>query len=82
MKSNALVLGPNALAWCATASAGEVLHVVEHADPDAVTATGAKEDSAGDILTFANPVFDQANAKKIGTNQGYCVRTVAGKSWE
>ena len=27
-------------------------------------------------------MFDQANAKKIGTNQGYCVRTVAGKSWE
>jgi allene oxide cyclase len=79
MKPNALVLGSIALASCAAASAAsaaEVLHVVEHADTDAVTDTGAKNDSAGDILTFANPVFDQANAKKIGTNQGYCVRTV------
>jgi hypothetical protein len=41
MKSNALVRGSIALAWCATASAGEVLHVVEHADTDAVTDTGA-----------------------------------------
>jgi hypothetical protein len=62
--------------------ATEVLQVVEHADTDAVTDTGAKGDSAGDILTFANPVLDKANAKKVGTNQGYCVRTVAGKSWE
>jgi hypothetical protein len=82
MKSKALLLGSIALAFCASASAAEVFHVVEHADTDAVTDTGAKDDSAGDILTFANPVFDQANAKKIGTNQGYCVRTVAGKSWE
>ena len=85
MKPNALVLGSIALVCCAAASAAsaaEVFHVVEHADTDAVTDTGAKDDSAGDILTFANPVFDHANAKKIGTNQGYCVRTVAGKSWE
>ncbi|HEX9772309.1 MAG TPA: dirigent protein [Steroidobacteraceae bacterium] len=82
MKSNALVFAALALACCTSAWAAEVLHVVEHADTDAVTDTGAKDDSAGDILTFANPVLDKANAKKIGTNQGYCVRTVAGKSWE
>jgi len=63
MKPNALVLGSIALACCAAASAAELFHVVEHADTDAVTDTGAKNDSAGDILTFANPVFDQANAK-------------------
>ena len=56
--------------------------VVEHADTDAVTDTGAAGDTAGDLLTFANPVFDAANKNQIGTNQGYCVRTVVGKAWE
>jgi allene oxide cyclase len=66
----------------ARASAGEVVNVVEHADTDAVTDTGAKGDSAGDVLTFANPVFDKANKTKVGTDQGYCLRTVVGKAWE
>lgn len=66
----------------ARASAGEVIAVVERADTDAVTDTGAKGDSAGDLLTFANPVFDKANKVKVGTDQGFCVRTVAGKAWE
>jgi len=70
------------LAAAASASAGEVISVVEHADTDAVTDTGAKGDSAGDVLTFANPVFDKANKAQVGTDQGYCVRTVVGKAWE
>ncbi len=70
------------LAATAGASAGEVISVVEHADTDAVTDTGAKGDSAGDVLTFANPVFDKANKTQVGTDQGYCVRTAVGKAWE
>jgi allene oxide cyclase len=70
------------LAAAASASAGEVISVVEHADTDATTDTGAKGDSAGDVLTFANPVFDKANKAQVGTDQGYCVRTVVGKAWE
>jgi allene oxide cyclase len=66
----------------ARAFAGEVLVLVEHADTDAVTDTGAKGDSAGDVLTFANPVFDKANKTQLGTDQGFCVRTVVGKAWE
>jgi hypothetical protein len=66
----------------ANAVAGEVISVVEHADTDAVTDTGAKGDSAGDVLTFANPVFDKANKTKVGFDQGYCIRTVPGKAWE
>jgi hypothetical protein len=66
----------------ANAVAGETMHVVERATTDAVTDTGASGDSAGDILTFANGVFDAANAGQVGTNQGYCVRTVVGQAWE
>ena len=58
------------------------IKVVEHADTDAVTDTGDKGDTAGDILTFANEVFDAADAKKVGTDNGYCLRTVAGAAYE
>ena len=61
---------------------GRVLTVIEHATTDATTDTGQPGDSAGDVLTFANDVFDRADARKAGTDQGYCVRIVAGKSYE
>lgn len=56
--------------------------VVERATSDTVTDTGAKDDSVGDILTFANELFDKENKNKVGTDNGYCFRTVAGKAWE
>ena len=58
------------------------IKTIEHATTDAVTDTGAAGDSAGDILTFANEVFDADDKNKIGTNQGICFRTVVGKAWE
>jgi hypothetical protein len=66
------------------ATAGERLHVIEHAVNETTThvAPGAKGDSVADLLTFANPVFDATNKTQIGTDQGYCVRIVVGKSWE
>jgi allene oxide cyclase len=62
---------------------GKVVHVIEHATTDDVTNEGDDPgDAAGDVLTFANDVFDAHNAAKVGTDQGYCVRVVAGSSWE
>jgi allene oxide cyclase len=61
---------------------GRTVTVVEHATTDATTDTGAAGDSAGDILTFANDVFDAADKSKVGTDQGYCVRVVPGTSYE
>ena len=74
-----------ALALAATGSArsaGTVVHVVEHATTDAVTDTGKKGDSAGDILTFANKVYDAADKRPTGTDNGFCIRTVARSAWE
>ena len=64
------------------AAAPQELKMIEHAATDAVTDTGPAGDSAGDILTFANDVFDADDKNKIGTDQGICFRTVPGKSWE
>jgi hypothetical protein len=61
---------------------GRVLTVVEHASTDVTTDTGATGDSAGDILTFANDVFDRADTRTVGTDQGYCIRVAVGKSYE
>jgi allene oxide cyclase len=61
---------------------GRVLTVIEHATTDVTTDTGAAGDTAGDTLTFANEVFDRADAHNVGTDQGYCVRVVVGESYE
>jgi len=57
------------------------VHVVEHATTDAVT-NGPSADKAGNVLTFANEVYDAADTKKAGTDNGFCVRTVKAKTWE
>jgi allene oxide cyclase len=61
---------------------GKGLTVVEHATSDTTTDTGVTGDTVGDVLTFANDVFDAADANKVGTDQGYCLRVVAGTSYE
>ena len=67
-----------------TASADDAkrLVVVERATSDTITDLGAKGDSVGDILTFANDIYDQSNANKIGSDNGWCARTVVGQAWE
>ena len=62
--------------------AARVVTVTEHAATDATTDTGATGDSAGDILTFANDVFNKADTAKVGTDQGFCIRVVPGTSYE
>ena len=77
-----LLAGALALLAPLAASAGERLQVVERALTDTTIDLGAKGDSVGDLLTFANPIYDAANKAKLGSDQGYCVRVVVGKSWE
>src|SRR5213593_3219108 len=71
----------NATAGSSRAKAGGSIHVIEHATTDAVP-NGTVGDSAGNILTFANDVYDAADAHKVGSVRGYCVRTVVGAAWE
>ena len=64
------------------AFAAEQIKVVERAVGETNVDLGTKGDSVGDMLIFANGIFDAANKTQVGTDQGYCVRTVIGKSWE
>jgi len=70
-----------ALAGCG-GGGGSTITVIEHATTDVTTDTGDTGDSSGDVLTFANDVYNADNTEKVGTDQGYCIRTVAGKSYE
>jgi allene oxide cyclase len=83
MKKLALITASAIAAFPALpTAAGERIEVIERALTDATLDLGAKGDSVGDLLTFANPVYDASNKTQLGTDQGYCVRVIVGKSWE
>ena len=69
-------------AGSARASKATVIQVVERATTDAVTNGDPDNDRLGNVLTFANKVYDSANKRQVGSDQGYCIRTVVGKTWE
>jgi len=79
----ALLFAAGLLAGCG-GSDTTTIKLVEHAETDTVRHIGPanEEDSAGDVLAFANPVFNAENTKQVGTDNGQCVRTAAGKAWE
>ena len=71
-----------AFALCASPVFAADIHVVEHATSDATSHIGKAADNRGDVLTFANDVFDAANKIKVGSDQGFCTRIVVGKAFE
>jgi allene oxide cyclase len=56
--------------------------VVERATTDTPIDNGDPGDSLGDLLAFGNEVFDKTNTMKVGDDQGSCVRTKVGVSFE
>jgi hypothetical protein len=36
----------------------------------------------GDLNPFADPIYDAANKKQVGSESGSCIRTVVGRLWE
>jgi allene oxide cyclase len=71
-----------ALLLATPAFAATPIHVVEHAKTDATAHVGAKPDNRGDVLTFTNDIFDAANKTKVGSDNGFCIRTAVGKAFE
>jgi allene oxide cyclase len=60
-----------------------IIHVIEHATTDLTVDIGPTGDSSGDLLTFANDLFDETNVDKVGHDQGDCIRiNVTDGSWE
>jgi allene oxide cyclase len=62
---------------------GSTVHVVEHAITDTEIPTGGGKDVKGNILTFNNPVFDAADKKQVGHDEGFCTRIAPAQGiWE
>jgi len=70
------------ISFVSPASAGEKIALVERASSDAVVDNAPTGDSAGDLLTFANQLYDADNAKVVGSDNGMCIRTAVGAAWE
>jgi hypothetical protein len=64
------------------APAAQQIKLVERPVGETTVDLAKKGDSRGDLLVFANEVFDAANRIRVGSDQGYCVRITPGKSWE
>jgi allene oxide cyclase len=59
------------------------VHVVEHAITDTEIPTGGGKDVKGNILTFNNPVFNAADKKQVGHDEGFCTRIAPAQGiWE
>ena len=69
---------------CGSDDSTTTIHVIEHANTDTLQHVGpaSQKDSIGDVLGFANPLFDSANKSKIGSDNGMCIRTAVGKAFE
>ena len=64
-------------------ASGTTVRVVEHAITDTEIPTGGGKDVKGNILTFNNPVFDAADKKQVGRDEGFCTRIAPKQgSWE
>jgi len=81
-----LALGAAALfAGCGSSGSDTTtLHVIEHAKTDTLQHIGpaSEKDSIGDVLGFANPLYDSSNQNKVGTDNGQCIRTAPGVAFE
>jgi allene oxide cyclase len=83
MQNRVFFVAISLLAAPAAYAAPATLVFVERATTDTVSVhAGKAADTIGDILTFTNDVFDAGNTKKLGYDQGYCVRLAVGKAWE
>ncbi len=63
--------------------AGTTVHVIEHANTDLENPGVGGKDVKGNVLTFNNPVFNVANTKQVGHDEGFCIRVAPAQGiWE
>jgi len=82
MKHLPIIAACLSMATIHPAGAAQTLQLVEHPTGETPIDVAPKGDSIGDTVVLVNPVFDAADRNQVGTDQGYCVRTVVGKRYE
>jgi Allene oxide cyclase len=58
------------------------LHVIEHDINYTIVDNGVPGDSPGDLLIFANPIYDSSDRVAVGRDSGSCIRTIIGVAYE
>ncbi len=82
------MLAVNTGVFAAHANSDIKIHVIEHAITDTVGDADngtPSPDALGNVLAFHNPVFDPADKKQVGVDNGQCTRTIADPTngvWE
>ena len=83
LTAGAIAAGPSSARTNRAHAAGTTVHVIEHAITDTENPGVGGKDVKGNVLTFNNPVFNVANAKQVGHDEGFCVRVAPKQGiWE
>jgi allene oxide cyclase len=83
LTAGAVTAAPTAAKPAKPHAAAATVHVIEHAITDTEIPSGGGKDVKGNVLTFNNPVFDAADRKQVGHDEGYCVRLAPKQGiWE
>jgi hypothetical protein len=83
LTAGAITAGPSAAKPTSARAAGTTVHVIEHAITDTEIPTGGGKDVKGNVLVFNNPVFNVADTKQVGHDEGFCVRIAPKEGiWE
>jgi allene oxide cyclase len=83
LTAGAIAAAPSSAKPARAHVAGTTVHVIEHAITDTEIPTGGGKDVKGNVLTFNNPVFNVANTKQVGHDEGFCIRVAPAQGiWE
>ena len=83
LATGGIVAGTSSAKTTPARAAGTTVHVIEHAITDTEIPTGGGKDVKGNILTFNNPVYNVANTKQVGHDEGFCTRIApTQRIWE
>jgi allene oxide cyclase len=74
LTAGAIVAGPSSAKPSRILKAVKTVHVIEHAITDTENPGVGGKDAKGNVLTFNNPVFNVANTKQVGHDEGFCIR--------
>jgi allene oxide cyclase len=81
--AGAVIVASSSAASTRAKAADTTVHVIEHAITDTEIPSGGGKDVKGNILTFNNPVYNVANSKQVGHDEGFCNRIAPKEGiWE
>jgi hypothetical protein len=83
LAAGAIAAAPSSAKPTRALAAGTTVHVIEHAITDTENPGVGGKDVKGNVLTFNNPVFNVANTKQVGHDEGFCIRVAPAQGiWE